>query len=147
MIRFAMLPCLAALAAAGCGSPEVQPLSEDEMVAVRHLQKIGAAYNRAYQAKRKPPTSANDLKPYLKPEPGAPDPLVSPRDGQPVVIVPGIAMDVRPASDDEQMIVAYERNGVNGSRMTVDVRGTIVTYTADDFAKLKFAGGHRPAGR
>jgi hypothetical protein len=147
MIRLAILPCLAALAVAGCGSPEVKPLSEDEMVAVRHLQAIGAAYNRAYQAKRKPPASANDLKPYLKQEPGAPDPLVSPRDGQPVVIVPGIAMDVRPASDDEQMIVAYEKDGVNGKRMTVDVRGTIVTYSAEEFAKLKFAGGHQPAGR
>jgi hypothetical protein len=147
MIRFAMLPCLAALAVAGCSSPEVQPLSEDEMVAVRHLQAIGAAYNRAYQARRKPPASANDLKPYLKPEPGARDPFVSPRDGQPIVIVPGVAMDVRPASDDEQMIVAYERDGVNGKRLTVDVRGTIVPYTAEQFAKLKFAGGHQPAGR
>jgi hypothetical protein len=147
MTRIALVPCLAALVAAGCSKPEVQPLNEDEMAAVRHLQAIGAAYNRAYQAKRKPPASAADLKPYLKAEPGAPDPLVSPRDGQPIVIVPGIAPDVRPASDDEQMIVAYEQNGVNGSRLTVDVRGTIVTYSPEQWAKLKFAGGHQPAGR
>ena len=147
MTRVMLVPCLAALVAAGCGSPEVQPLNEDEMAAVRHLQAIGAAYNRAYQAKRKPPASANDLKPYLKQEPGAADPFVSPRDGQPIVVVPGIAIDVRPASDDEQMIVAYERNGVGGKRLTVDVRGTIVTYTAEEWAKLKFAGGHQPAGR
>jgi hypothetical protein len=142
-----MLPCLVALAAAGCGQPEVKPLSEDEMVAVRHFQKIGAAYNRAYAAKRKPPTSANDLKPFLKQEPGEPDPLVSPRDGQPVVIVPGIAPDVRPASDLEQMIVAYERQGVNGTRLMVDARGMVHTVTDKEFAEIKFAGGHQPAGR
>ena len=145
MTRFAMLPCLAALAAAGCGQPEVKPLSEDEMVAVRHFQRIGAAYNRAYQAKRKPPASANDLRPYLKPEPGEPDPLVSPRDGQPVVVVFGLAPDVRPASDDEQMIVAYEQQGVNGRRMMVDVRGMVHTVTDKEFAQIKFAGGHQPA--
>ena len=45
------------------------------------------------------------------------------------------------------MIVAYEQTGVNGKRMTVDVRGTVVIVTDDEFAKIKFAGGHKPAGR
>ena len=32
--------------------------------------------------------------------------------------------------------------------MTVDIRGTVVIVTDDEFAKIKFAGGHRkPAGR
>jgi hypothetical protein len=142
-----MLPCLIALVAAGCGTPEVQPLSEDEMAAVRHFQRIGAAYNQAYQAKRKPPASANDLRPFLKQPSGGPDPLVSPRDGRPVVVVPGIAPDVRPASDDEQMIVAYEQTGMDGTRLMVDVRGMVHTVTDKEFAEIKFAGGHRPAGR
>ena len=146
MTRFAMLPCLAALVAAGCGSPEVQPLSEDEMAAVRHFQKIGAAYNQAYQANRRPPTSANDLRRYLKQELGGPDPLVSPRDGKPVVIVPGVAMDVRPEGG-EQSIVAYEQTGVNGTRLMVDARGMVHTVTDKEFAEIKFVGGHQPAGR
>jgi hypothetical protein len=140
-----MLPCLAALALSGCSSPEVQPLSEDEMAAVRHFQKIGAAYNQAYQAKGKPPTTADDLRKYLKKEPGGVDPLVSPNDGKLVVIVPGVAMDATPAPD-EQSIVAYEQTGVNGKRMMVDVRGMVHTVTDKDFAKIKFVGGHRPAG-
>jgi hypothetical protein len=146
MNRLAMLPCLAALAAAGCGSPEVKPLGEDEMAAVRHFQRIGAAYNQAAQARRKPPASANDLRPFLRQEPGAPDPLVSPNDGKPVVIVPGVTMD-RPAEPDIQSIVAYEQTGVNGKRLVVDVRGMVRTVTDKEFVEIKFVGGHQPAGR
>ena len=36
---------------------------------------------------------------------------------------------------------------MNGKRMTVDVRGTVVIVTDDEFAKIKFVGGHKPAGR
>src|SRR5262245_36849826 len=94
MIRFTMLLlCLAALAVAGCGSPEVKPLDEETMKSVRHFQKIGVAYNRASQARGKPPTSADDLLPYLEKESGGPNLLVSPNDGKPVVIVPGVSMD------------------------------------------------------
>jgi hypothetical protein len=135
--------CLAILAVAGCGKSEVQPLSEETMKAVRHYQKIGAAYNRAYQANRKPPSSANDLKPFLKQDAGGADLLVSPNDGKPVVIVPGVAMDATPA-EDEQSIVAYDRVGLNGKRMMVDVRGMVHTVTEAEFAKIKFAGGHKP---
>jgi hypothetical protein len=143
MTRFALLLCLAALAVVGCGKPEVKPLDEETMAAVRHFQKIGAAYNRAYQAKRKPPSSANDLKPYLKDAGGGADLLVSPNDGKPVVIVPGVAMDATPA-DDEQSIVAYDQTGVNGKRMMVDVRGMVHTVSDQEFAKIKFVGGHKP---
>ena len=142
MTRFTPLWCLALLAV-GCGKPEVKPLDDEAMKAVRHFQKVGAAYNRAYQANRKPPTSANDLKPYLKQDKGGPDPLVSPNDGKPIVIVPGVAMDATPA-DDEQSIVAYEQTGVNGKRMMVDARGMVHTATAEEFARIKFVGGHKP---
>src|SRR5262245_20843093 len=106
MTRSALL-CLAALAVAGCGQPEPKPLDEETMSAVRHLQKIGAAYNRAYQAKRKPPSSADDLLPFLKQDGGA-EALKSPNDGLPVVIVPGVSMEGTPAPG-ERSIVAYER--------------------------------------
>ena len=53
----------------------------------------------------------------------------------------------RTPADDEQLIVAYEQTGVNGKRMTVDVRGTVVIVTDEEFAKIKFVGGHKPAGR
>jgi hypothetical protein len=143
MTRFAPLLGLAVLAMVGCGSPEVKPLDGETVEAAKHFQAIATAYNRAYQAKRKPPASANDLKPYLKKESGGKDPLVSPNDGLPVVIVPGVALDATPA-EDEQSIVAYEQTGVNGKRMMVDVRGMVHIVSDQDFAKIKFVGGHRP---
>lgn len=143
MTRSALLLGLAALAAAGCGSPEVKPLDDETMAAVKHIQKVGVAYNRAAQAKRKPPASVNDLKPYLKREPGAPDPLVSLADGKSIVVVPGVSGDTAP-EPGARSIVAYEQTGVNGKRMMVDVRGMVHTVTDAEFAEIKFAGGHRP---
>lgn len=121
----------------------MKPLDEATMASVRHFQKIGAAYNRAYQTNRKPPASLDDLKPFLKQEPGGPDPLVSPNDRKPVVIVPGVVMDA-PPEQGVRSIVAYEQTGVNGKRMMVDVRGMVHTVTDQEFAEIKFAGGHKP---
>ncbi len=52
-------------------------------------------------------------------------------------------MGSTPAAD-EQSIVAYEQKGVNGKRMMVDVRGMVHTVTEQEFAKIKFVGGHKP---
>ena len=143
MNRFAMLACLAALLLAGCKAPEVKPIDEETMKAARHLQKIGVAYNRAYQANGEAPKSADDLKKFLKEEGDAADPLISLNDGKPVVIVPGVPKEA-PQEPGLQSIVAYEQTGVNGKRMMVDIRGMIHTVTDLEFAKIKFAGGHTP---
>jgi hypothetical protein len=143
MTRFAPLLFLAALAGAGCGSPEVKPLDPETVESAKHFQKIATAYNRAAQARGKPPSSADDLRRYLKKETGGKGPLVSPNDGKPVVIVPGVAMDAPPA-EGEQSIVAYEQTGVNGKRMMVDIRGMVHVVSDEEFAKIKFVGGHRP---
>jgi hypothetical protein len=143
------LPALAvgflALAfAGGCGSQPVQ-YDETTINAADRFRRIAVAYNQAAQKTRRPVTAA-DLKPLLKDQ-GDPDAmLVSPLDGQPIVIVPGVTSDME-QGDDEQLIVAYEQAGVNGKRMTVDIRGTVVIVPDDEFARIKFAGGHRPAGR
>ncbi|HKB04985.1 MAG TPA: hypothetical protein VKD90_22370 [Gemmataceae bacterium] len=129
---------------AGCGSEPVK-YDETTIKAADQFRRVAVAYNQAAGRKRKV-ASADDLKPFLK-EHGDPDALlVSPLDGKPIVVVPGITPGAEPG-DDEQMIVAYEREGVNGKRMTVDIRGTVVIVSNDDFAKIKFAGGHVPAGR
>lgn len=57
-----------------------------------------------------------------------------------------LSPDVRPA-EGEQSIVAYEQTGVGGQRMTVDSRGTVVMVSDEEFAQIKLAGGHEPAGR
>jgi hypothetical protein len=128
----------------GCASEPVK-YDETTLKAADQFRKVAVAYNQAAGRKRRV-ASAEDLKPFLK-EHGDPDTLlVSPLDGKPIVVVPGITPGTEPA-DDEQMIVAYEQEGVNGKRMTVDVRGTVVIVPADEFARIKFAGGHQPAGR
>jgi hypothetical protein len=128
----------------GCGSPPVK-YDETTLKAADQFRKVAVAYNQAAGRKRQV-NSADDLKPFLK-EHGDPETLlVSPLDGKPIVVVPGVTPGAAPG-DDEEMIVAYEREGVNGKRMTVDVRGTVLIVSADDFAKIKFFGGHQPAGR
>jgi hypothetical protein len=147
MNRF-VCPAVAAgaiLFAAGCGSDPVK-YDETTLKAADQFRKVAVAYNQAAGRKKGGITSAADLKPFLK-EHGDPDALlVSPLDGKPIVVVPGLNPTAAPVGD-EQMIVAYEQDGVNGKRMTVDVRGTVVIVTADDFRQIQFAGGHRPAGR
>jgi hypothetical protein len=132
---------LGGLTAGGC-SPPMETFDDKTIQASEQFRKIGIAYNKAFQAKKRPPT-AEDLKAFLKWD-GDPDKLlVSPLDGQPIVIVPGFN-PTAPAAEDERSIVAYEKTGVNGRRMTVDIRGTVVFATDQEFAKIKFAGGHRP---
>src|SRR5262245_21867011 len=130
--------------AGGCSSEPVK-YDETTLKAADHFRKVAVAYNQAAGRKRRV-DSADDLKPFLK-EHGDPEVLlVSPLDGKPIVVVPGVTPGTAPG-EDEQMIVAYEREGVNGKRMTVDIRGTVVIVSASDFAQIRFAGGHQPAGR
>jgi hypothetical protein len=133
--------------AGGCSEQPIQ-YDEQTLKAADQFRKVAVAYNQAAGRARKDKRAitAEDLKPFLK-EHGDPNAmLTSPLDGKPIVIVPGVNPGAEPA-DDEQMIVAYERDGVNGKRITVDIRGTVVIVDDDEFAKIKFVGGHQPAGR
>jgi len=134
-----------ALFAAGCGAAPMATYDAKTVDMAEQMRKVSAAFNQAYQRNRRPPT-AEDLKPFLK-QVGDPDALlVSPRDGKPLVIVSTFSPELTPA-EGERSIIAYEQTGVDGKRMTVDVRSTIVFVTDEEFAKLKFVGGHTPAGR
>ena len=153
-MRSRLVPGLAALVvgiatvpfAGGCSEQPIQ-YDEQTLKAADQFRKVAVAYNQAAGRARKSKDraiTAEDLKPFLK-DHGDPDALlISPLDGKPIVIVPGVNPGAEPG-DDEQMIVAYERDGVNGKRITVDIRGTVVIVDADEFAKIKFVGGHQPA--
>jgi hypothetical protein len=146
MQRALLLACsgtLFAAAAAGCGAKTMATYDAKTIDAAEQMRKIAAAYNKAFQAKRRSPT-ADDLKPFLKQQGGDPDALLtSPRDGKSLVIVPGFTPDLTPA-EGEQSIIAYERVGMDGKRMTVDIRGTVVLASDDEFTQIRFVGGHRP---
>ena len=135
---------LAAVFAGGCGKEPIQ-YDQTTLQAADQFRKVAVAYNQA-AGRKKSVTSADDLKPFLKEHGNPEELLVSPLDGKPIVIVPNVDPRAAPG-DDEEMIVAYEAEGVKGKRMTVDVRGTVVIVSNSDFAKMKFAGGHRPEGR
>ena len=135
---------IAAFATAGCRERPPSPTYDEKTIEMSdQMRKIVGAWNRAYQQNRKSPT-ANDLKPLLK-QYGDPDTLLkSPRDGKPLVIVPGFTPDLQPKGD-ERSIIAYEQTGVNGKRMTIDVRGTVVEMSPEEFSQIQFAGGHKPS--
>jgi hypothetical protein len=143
MTRFC-LPLLAAVVAAGCGPSPPRQYDDQTLAAAELFRNVATAYMQAYQAKKKPP-SLDDLKPFLKVQGNTVASLVSPRDHKPIVLVPFVPESRLGA--DEQPILAYEAEGVDGERMLVDSRGHVRLEKADEFARIKFPGGHTPAPR
>jgi hypothetical protein len=146
MTRPLVFVCLMAGAtlAAGCGSPAPRVYDADTIATADLFRKVSTAYMQAYQAKKKPPVP-DDLKPFLKVHGDTISSLVSPRDHKPIVLVPFVP-DNR-LGEGEEPILAYEADGVNGERMVVDSRGLVRMSKDEEFARIKFAGGHKPAGR
>jgi len=66
--------------------------------------------------------------------------LRSTRDGEEFVVVWGL--DLYQQSPDT--IVAYERKGVDGKRLVLDVNAMVREVTPEQFARLKFPKGHKP---
>jgi hypothetical protein len=83
-----------------------------------------------------------ELKSVLKPLTKDPDKYVrSTRDGEEFVVVWGVQMDQLPLDT----VVAYERKGVDGKRMVVNLNGEVREVSAEEFLKLKFPKGHKPS--
>lgn len=141
MIRALFLAGCVAIGAAivvGCG--QKTPTMHDAITveSADQIRKVAGAYKSASGKRRA--VTVDDIKQAMKQEGNVDKALISPRDGKPFVIVPGVT-----GQGDEDPIIAYEQDGVGGKRMTVDIRGTVVLISDADFAKLKFAGGHQPA--
>jgi len=126
----------------GCGSQvNVIPLSPAE----KELMWIAMAYQDAFSQHERPPKSADDIKPFLKRFGDVEDLLVSPNDSQPYVVVWGANPSGGPTEYQGMFpIIAYERQGAGGKLAVVDIRGRPLTIPAEDLAKLKFVGRHRP---
>jgi hypothetical protein len=143
MKRIQVLVIFAGLFVIGCGESTPPPYDEKTLKAADQFSKIAGAYKEAYQRNGRPPASAEELKPFLKKH-GEPNALLTSQlDGKPVVVIPGPAPNT-PPEEGESAIIAYEQTGVGGKRMTVDSRGTIVFVSEAEFARTKFAGGHKP---
>ena len=84
-----------------------------------------------------------DLKAVLAPAEKDPSRLLrSTRDGEEFVVVWGL--DLNTTSQDTT--IAYERTGVDGKRMVVDLAGDVSEVTPEEFAKLKFPKDYQPDG-
>jgi hypothetical protein len=128
------------LALWGCSdAPEIPKIPAEQ----QHLLYILRAYCRFNGERQRTPTSLDELKPLLK-EFGDPEKIVlSPRDGQPYVLVGGL--DIRRAPSGGVLpVVAYERIGVDGKRQVIDLRGAIRLLTPEEFRKLKFPPSFKP---
>lgn len=130
--------------AAGCGEKvHVVPQTSCE----KSLSTIVLAYMEAQGRLNHPPKSTDELRPFLK-ELGDPETLlISPNDGEPFVIVWGVDTGRGGPTPYPGLwsVLAYEKKGKGSSRVVTDTRGRSMTIPQEDFSKLTFAKGHKPA--
>ena len=118
------------LVLAGCGDRvKVTELPQGE----KNLRIIFKAYTQGAQRLGRSPKNAEELKPFLQ-EYGNPDELlISPNDGKPYVIVPGLNLKRQQASP----VLAYEQEGKDGRRQYIGLGSSAVqTATDEEFARL-----------
>jgi hypothetical protein len=127
----------------GCGGPDVLPLSPVE----KQLSQVAMAYGDAHGQLGRGPKNAEELKPFLK-RFGDPDELlVSPNDGEPLVVIWEADPSRGGPTEYKGMfpILAYEKTGKGGKRAITDIRGRPMTIPEGDFSKLTFVRGRKPA--
>jgi hypothetical protein len=131
------------LIAAGCSSAPIKIETPPNPTA-DNLKKILAAYGSFCMTERKPPESAEDLKPALA-KWGNPDEVLrSPRDGQPFVICWRVDL-LKPESWAKSTpVLAYEKRGVDGQRYVLTARRYVVLMRDRDFRQASFPPGHTP---
>jgi hypothetical protein len=122
------------LMASACRSKPEKAMQESS----RNLRLILAAYSKAAQELSRPPSSVQDILPYLQ-EAGETDEILrSPDDGEPYVILWGADSSANPA-----VVLAYEKHGKNGRRYVL--WGHVVWSLRDEEFKAKpFPPGHSP---
>ena len=138
LVRAGGVCCLAVLIV-GCSGGEVgKPLAPDELTPeVEAILHVGQAYRDAYTARKKPPASSKDLRPYLA-KFGDPDKvLVSPNDGQPYEITWGLVPGRPPRSPQANPFLVCEKSGKDGKRYVLDFKFKVRHLTEGEFAKLR----------
>jgi hypothetical protein len=124
----------ASLAAACSSKPHITELPQGE----KNLRIIFRAYTQAAQQRGRSPKNADELKPFLK-DYGNPDELlISPNDGKPYVIVPGVNLK-KPQGNP---VLAFEQEGKNGKRQYIALGSmSVQTATGEEFARLTIPPG------
>jgi hypothetical protein len=122
------LVCLTALA--GCESAETEQAIEQETSNLRMLAPVLGGFISSHRGQY--PANEQDLRKFLQQQGRNPDELlVSNRDGKPVVIIyQGDRAKVK------GNLIAYEQEGKDGQRMTVDDLGVTKLMTDEELRKL-----------
>jgi len=139
LIRYAVVCCLAIPLTMGCSHKEVgSSLAPDEFTPeAEAILHVGQAYRDSYTARKKPPASIKDLKPYLT-KFGDPDNLlISPSDGQPYEITWGVVPGHPPRSMKVSPFLVCEKSGKDGKRYVLDFTFKVRYLTEEEFAKLR----------
>ena len=140
LIRCAVVCCLAIPLTMGCPSRKevASSLAPDEFTPeAEAILHVGQAYRDAYTARKKPPSSIKDLKPYLA-KFGDPDSvLISPSDGQPYEITWGVVPGHPPRSMKVSPFLVCEKSGKDGKRYVLDFTFKVRCLTEEEFAKLR----------
>jgi hypothetical protein len=138
--RAASVALLAAFSAIGCGSSEPSPPPPNDG---NNMRGIISYYSTATSQLGRPPQNMNELKAVLAGVVADPSQFFrSTRDGEEYVVVWGLRLQTSPPDT----IVAYERTGVNGKRMVMQLNGIPKEVTQEEFAKLKFPKDHKVGG-
>jgi hypothetical protein len=96
-----------------------------------NLMAIQTAYRQFVEAKKKPPSSEDDLIPFgLKA-----DSFISPRDGKPLKIYWGSSLNE--TNFDHPTVIAHEVDGKDGKRLVLSTVG-VMMLTDKEFAIARF---------
>jgi hypothetical protein len=109
-----------------------------------NLMRIGSAYVRHINEKKKPPQGPQDLRPFLA-DAGNPDEIFrSARDNEPLVICWGVDI-LKPISWAKSTpVLAYEKRGADGSRYVLTTVRSVELMPDAEFRQASFPPGHHP---
>lgn len=120
----------------GCsGQPVAQPQDPGT------LNELSRVYLAATVGLDRAPTSPQELQPYLPPGKTVDELLTSSNDRQPYVVAWGA--DPRSGMDLKPLVIAYEKQGSNGSRFVFTAMG-VMLMSNEDFKEARFPAGHTP---
>jgi len=130
---------LGIISVSGC-SGNAEAVKEQGAVG-ENLTTVANAYRAATDKNNRPPTSPEELKPFLPPGVDQATLFQSVRDGQPFVILWGT--DPRQGMDVKPLVYGYEKEGQGGERFVMTAMG-VMQMTDEDFAQANFPAGHQP---
>ncbi len=124
-----------------CGTNEVvTQIPEDHA----RLKALATVYAYASRDLGRPPRNTDDLLPTFAKAgiENASEYFLSTRDGTPYVIIWGVDLDNKYRGSD--LILVYERMGIEGRRLAIACNHSLVEIDEDKFKKLSWPAGHQP---